>query len=189
MESMESKKSGTVAPGGTIVGALRAPCPALGPLGAGIAIVVACTALAGCEPEVDISPPKPAADVQPNTPENWASLPLAQRLLGVWTVNLGDVPDSALTPDIKQLRERGMDRHVTLEYEFRQGEFVVRKTGPGGPMEKRFNYQIAQEFAGKLVLERDAEDSAGEPKRIHAAIDGMRLRIGSGRTALDLRRK
>lgn len=146
--------------------------------------------LVGCEPEVDITPPKPAAAEVPTaqTQADWASLPLSERLLGRWTVRLADVPDAALTPDFKKLRESGRDQKITLEYEFLRGEFVLRKSGPGGPVARRFNYQIAQELGETLVLERDAGEGEGEPKRIHASISGRRLRIGSGPTALDLQR-
>lgn len=147
-------------------------------------------ASAGACGKSDSAPPEPPrerADKPPQTADQLARLSPSKRLIGTWVLDLAHVADTALTDELRQLRQRGLAGKVSVEYTFRDGEFVMRKDGAGGPVERRFRYEIVDEQEDRLELRR--LDDEGEPQRIYVRFEGRSMQFGQGDSAVQMTRK
>ena len=115
------------------------------------------------------------------------NIPASKRILGTWEMDINNVPEAAMTADLRQFKEQGMADKVRIEYTFTDTEFILEKMGAGGYVKRNWHYQILSEQDNKLELER--VDDCGKPTKVEVLVRGTTIWIGFGRARIPLTRK
>lgn len=127
---------------------------------------------------------EPAAPTQAPRPRD--DTPMEQ-LKGVWVMDLAQVPDTALTPEFRELKARGAAARVQIEYTITDNELFLVKSGEGGRMERHWYYEIVRQVDNRLELEQ--EDPTGKKEKLGVTVWPDQLVLGTGRGQVPLRRK
>ena len=114
------------------------------------------------------------------------NLPSSKRVLGSWEMDLDNVPQAAMTPDLQQYVDQGLSDKVRIVYTFTDTEFILEKMGAGGYVHRKWHYQIVEEDAEKLVLER--LDDTGKPTKVEVIVRGAVIWVGFGKARIPLTR-
>ncbi|MDD9944678.1 MAG: hypothetical protein OXU20_26770 [Myxococcales bacterium] len=148
--------------------------------------LLAMVLLSACGDDDHRAPTKKATEA-PTEVVNYEDMTPSQRLLGHWTLDLSKIPKGSLGKNLQGLRERGLDDKMEVEYVFTASEFILNKQGAGGPVERRWTYQVIQEGEDTVVLERFTEE--GDRQTIVALVTAQELQLGRGKDQVMLKRK
>jgi hypothetical protein len=152
-------------------GSHDAAAPAAEPAGASSKAPAAPASAAPTAP-VPIKPPDP-------------SLPMSKRILGKWRMDIGRVPDTALTPEFLKLKRTGKAASMLITYTITDTDFTMQAFGAKSIWHHRFDYEILREEANTLLLKKT--DDQGKSSEIGIMLkpnDELVIGTGSGQVPL-----
>jgi hypothetical protein len=112
--------------------------------------------------------------------------PASKRIVGTWRMNAAATLDTALSPEMRKLKEAGKANQIRMEYRITDTEFIVDSYGALGRNQMRWSYEIVKESGNTLLLKRNDTKIDGDATQAELRGDRfMVIGFGPAQTMLE----